>query len=85
MILTKLVNGTAGISNIKRDAGWVLGMKTFGASAPLKELQNKFGLAPENVVAAAKKLLNKTTYENEPLQPLQFVEQETSSAIRRAL
>ena len=29
-------------------------MKTFGASAPLKELQKKFGFTPENVVAAAK-------------------------------
>ena len=29
-------------------------METFGASAPLKELQKKFGFTPENVVAAAK-------------------------------
>jgi transketolase len=28
-------------------------MKTFGASAPLKELQNKFGFEPDQVVAAA--------------------------------
>ncbi|HZS06311.1 MAG TPA: transketolase [Blastocatellia bacterium] len=32
-----------------------IGMKTFGASAPLKELQKKFGFTVENVVAAAKK------------------------------
>jgi transketolase len=29
-------------------------MKTFGASAPLKELQKKFGFTPEHVVAAAR-------------------------------
>src|SRR6476469_4504023 len=34
-------------------AGRVIGMKTFGASAPLKELQGKFGFDPERVVAAA--------------------------------
>ncbi|MEK6569156.1 MAG: hypothetical protein AABZ38_02470 [candidate division NC10 bacterium] len=31
-----------------------IGMKTFGASAPLKELQKRFGFAPESVVAAAR-------------------------------
>jgi transketolase len=34
-------------------------MKTFGASAPLKELQRKFGFEPDHVVAAAKELLRK--------------------------
>jgi transketolase len=34
-------------------------MKTFGASAPLKELQRKFGFEPERVVAAAKELLGR--------------------------
>jgi transketolase len=34
-------------------------MKTFGASAPLKELQTKFGFEPDHVAAAAKKLLGK--------------------------
>ena len=34
--------------------GSVIGMKTFGASAPLKELQKKFGFTVEAVVAAAK-------------------------------
>ena len=33
--------------------GVVIGMKTFGASAPLKELQKKFGFTPDHVVAAA--------------------------------
>ena len=32
-------------------------MKTFGASAPLKELQRKFGFEPDRVVAATKELL----------------------------
>jgi transketolase len=37
----------------------VIGMKTFGASAPLKELQRKFGFTPECIVAAAKKQIAK--------------------------
>jgi transketolase len=37
--------------------GRVIGMKTFGASAPLKELQRKFGFEPQRVVAAAMELL----------------------------
>jgi transketolase len=41
------------------ETGQVIGMKTFGASAPLKELQKKFGFQPERVVAAAKTLLGK--------------------------
>ena len=40
-------------------SGRMIGMKTFGASAPLKELQRKFGFAPERVVAAAKELLGR--------------------------
>ena len=35
-------------------------MKTFGASAPLKELQKKFGFEPGLVAATAKKLLRKS-------------------------
>jgi transketolase len=34
-------------------------MKTFGASAPLKELQRKFGFEPDHIVGAAKDLLRK--------------------------
>jgi len=41
--------------------GHVIGMKTFGASAPLKELQKKFGFEPEQVVAAAKEQLAKNS------------------------
>ena len=41
-------------------SGRIIGMKTFGASAPLKELQRKFGFEPEHVVAAARGLLGKS-------------------------
>jgi transketolase len=41
------------------ESGRVIGLKTFGASAPLKELQKKFGFEPENVVAVAKEILGK--------------------------
>lgn len=37
-----------------------VGMKTFGASAPLKELQKKFGFTVESVVSAAKRQLART-------------------------
>jgi transketolase len=40
--------------------GTVLGMKTFGASAPLKELQKKFGFQRERVAAAAKQQLRQS-------------------------
>ena len=36
--------------------GQIVGMHTFGASAPLKELQRKFGFTPERVVEAAREL-----------------------------
>lgn len=36
--------------------GRVIGMRTFGASAPLKELQKKFGFEPDQVTATAKQL-----------------------------
>ena len=39
--------------------GRVIGMKTFGASAPLKELQHKFGFEPEHIVEAAMELLGR--------------------------
>ena len=40
-------------------SGSSVGMKTFGASAPLKELQKKFGFTVDNVIAAAKAQLKK--------------------------
>ena len=42
------------------DKGRVIGMHTFGASAPLKELQKEFGFTPEHAVTVAKELLIKT-------------------------
>jgi transketolase len=40
-------------------SGRVIGMRTFGASAPLKELQRKFGFEPDHVIAAVKEQLNR--------------------------
>jgi len=40
-------------------SGHVIGMKTFGASAPLKELQRKYGFEPGQVVAAVKQQLGR--------------------------
>ena len=40
-------------------SGHVIGMTTFGASAPLKALQKKFGFEPDRVAASAKELLGK--------------------------
>jgi transketolase len=37
--------------------GRSIGMQTFGASAPLKELQKKYGFTPENIAAAAREQL----------------------------
>src|SRR5258706_11602101 len=39
--------------------GRSIGMRTFGASAPLKDVLKKFGFLPERVVAAAKEVLGK--------------------------
>jgi transketolase len=39
--------------------GRVIGMKTFGASAPLKALQRRFGFEPEHIVSAAMELLGR--------------------------
>jgi transketolase len=50
---------TLGWERYVGSSGRVIGMKTFGASAPLKELQKKFGFEPEHVVAAAKELLGR--------------------------
>jgi transketolase len=39
--------------------GECIGMHTFGASAPLKELQKKFGFTPDRVVEAARRQLGR--------------------------
>lgn len=41
------------------NSGRMIGMQTFGASAPLKELQRKFGFEPERLVTMAKEMLGK--------------------------
>jgi transketolase len=48
---------TLGWERYVGDSGRIIGMKTFGLSAPLKELQKHFGFEPERVVAEAKELL----------------------------
>jgi transketolase len=45
---------TLGWSRYVGSKGCSIGMETFGASAPLRHLQEKFGFTVENVVAAAK-------------------------------
>ena len=46
------------------DNGRIIGMQTFGASAPLKELQKEFGFEPERVVIIAKEILEKQQLES---------------------
>lgn len=50
---------TLGWERYVGDSGRIIGMKTFGASAPLKELQKHFGFEPEKVVAVVKELLKR--------------------------
>lgn len=50
---------TFGWERYSGNSGIVIGMKTFGASAPLKELQKRFGFEPQHLVATAKQLLSK--------------------------
>jgi transketolase len=49
--------GTLGWSRYVGPGGICLGMKTFGASAPLQQLQQKFGFTAERVAAAARQVL----------------------------
>jgi transketolase len=42
------------------NSGRMIGMKTFGASAPLKELQKKFGFEPGRIVDIARELLGRS-------------------------
>ncbi|HEX2568385.1 MAG TPA: transketolase [Polyangia bacterium] len=51
--------GTFGWDRYVGPHGISIGMKTFGASAPLKELQKKFGFSSAGVVDAAKKALGR--------------------------
>ena len=45
---------TLGWDRYVGDAGRIIGMHTFGASAPLKQLLVKFGFTPDRVVEVAK-------------------------------
>jgi transketolase len=45
---------TLGWARYVGSGGHSIGMETFGASAPLAELQKKFGFTPEHIVAAAR-------------------------------
>jgi transketolase len=49
-------------------AGTMIGMNTFGASAPLKELQTKFGFTPDRVVEAAKEQVRLARESNKNIQ-----------------
>ena len=53
---------TFGWARFVGPTGGCIGMKTFGASAPLKELQKKFGFTPERIVAEAKEQLAKARH-----------------------
>jgi transketolase len=66
-VLPELVNARVSVENAST-LGWAryvgrhghsIGMETFGASAPLKELQKRFGFTPENVIHAAKEQIAK--------------------------
>ena len=50
---------TFGWARFVGPTGTSIGMKTFGASAPLKELQKKFGFLVDNVVAKAKEQVSR--------------------------
>jgi transketolase len=50
---------TFGWSGYVGSNGHSIGMRSFGASAPLKELQKKFGFTVENVIAAAREQLQR--------------------------
>jgi len=50
---------TLGWERYVGSGGRVIGMTTFGASAPLKALQKKFGFEPDRVVASARELLGR--------------------------
>jgi transketolase len=45
---------TLGWARYVGSSGLSVGLDTFGASAPLKELQKKFGFVPDNIVVAAR-------------------------------
>jgi len=50
---------TLGWERYVGEKGRVIGMKTFGASAPLKELQKHFGFEPDRVVSVTKEAMGR--------------------------
>ena len=50
---------TLGWERYAGTTGTIIGMRTFGASAPLKELQKKFGFTPDQVADAAREQANR--------------------------
>jgi transketolase len=50
---------TLGWARYVGGSGRSIGMETFGASAPLKELQKKFGFTVDNIILAAKEQIAK--------------------------
>jgi transketolase len=50
---------TLGWERYAGTSGRIIGMRTFGASAPLKALQRKFGFQPDQVVSAAREQLGR--------------------------
>jgi transketolase len=51
---------TLGWAEYVGPGGRIIGMKTFGSSAPLKDLQEKFGFTPEAVAKEATALISKS-------------------------
>jgi transketolase len=51
---------TFGWAQYVGSTGKMIGMHTFGSSAPLKDLLNKFGFEPDKVVEAAKEAIAKS-------------------------
>jgi transketolase len=57
---------TLGWDRYVGESGRVIGMHTFGASAPLKELQKKFGFEPDHIVEIANAMLDKSANADRP-------------------
>jgi transketolase len=53
---------TLGWERYVGSSGRIIGMKTFGASAPLKELQVRFGFEPDRIVDVVKELRQKEQF-----------------------
>jgi transketolase len=57
---------TLGWDRYVGECGRVIGMHTFGASAPLKELQKKFGFEPGRIVEVANAMLDRIANTERP-------------------